>query len=330
MWTYRVRCTRVAGLVLLAGLSAACAAVDAEPQVQPKQPAAQREGFGSAGEQAKLQACYATAKLENPALSVHTTALYFAREGKLVFVDVTLPETPKLARCLSDAVLTSYVFDAPAARAPGTIAVGSLPIDLGPPLAAPAPRPSLAEIRARDRRVTLEALRQGALRASDPIVRDTLNPPPPWPTREMQAELDACHRDALRSQPGLVLHRDVIYLARGSKVLLADVNIPEAPELRRCVLERIQTWSSPFSNSSSSSSEGAVMSGFFLDLGGPEEFPDQPPGTLTAELARRRALVARALELGLIANNDPLLQRFEDPRPAPNRESQADPKPDAR
>jgi len=145
----------------------------------------------------------------------------------------------------------------------------------------------------------------------------------------MQAELDACHRDALHSHPGLVLHRDVIYLARGSKVLLADVNIPEAPELQRCVLERIQTWSSPFSSSSSSSSEGAILSGFFLDLGAPEEFPDQPPGTLTAMLARRRALIARALELGLIAANDPLLQRFEDPRPAPNRESQADPKPDA-
>ncbi|HEX2673569.1 MAG TPA: hypothetical protein VHM25_21965, partial [Polyangiaceae bacterium] len=142
----------------------------------------------------------------------------------------------------------------------------------------------------------------------------------PWPTPAMRAELDACHRDAVRSGPPLVLHRDVIYLARGSQVLLADVSIPESPELRRCALERILKWSSPFSGSF----EGTTLSGFFMDLGGAEEFPD-PPGSLTAELNRRRALVEHALELGLIQADDPLLERFKDagatpsaqPRPLP-------------
>ena len=309
LWTDRARSTRLAGLLLLAGLSAACAAVDTEPAVQPKQPVAHSEGFGTASERAKLQACYDSARSQHPDLSVHTTALYFARGGKLVYADVELPQTPKLARCLSDALLSSHPFEAQAAQQPGTVASGALRIDLGPTLPRPSPRPTLAEGRARYRRVTLEALQQGALRQSDPPVREMLNPPPPWPTPEMRAELDACHRDALSSHPGLVLHRDVIYLIRGSKVLLADVSIPEAPELRRCVLERIQTWSSPAAFSGSSAA--ATLSSFFIDLGGPEEFPDHPPESLTAELARRRTLINRALELGLIQPDDPLVERFK-------------------
>ena len=317
----RKRCARtpgVAGLVLLAGLNTACAAVDVEPEAKPKQPATDGEGFGTSGERAKLQACYAEAQLHDSNLSVHTTALYFAREGKLVFVDVELPSNPKLARCLSDALLLSRPFEARAARAAGTVASGAIQIDLGPPLRLPAPQPTLAEVRARSRRVTLEALRQGALRESDPMVRETLNPPPRWPSPEMRAELDACHRQALPSHPGLVLHRDVIYLVGGSKVLLADVSIPEAPELRHCVLNRIQSWSSPFKTSA----QAATLSSFFIDLGGPEEFPDHPPESLPAELARRRALIAQALELGLIQADDPLVEQFNDARSGPSRASE--------
>ena len=322
LWTARACISAFAHSLLLAALSAGCATVDTEPEAQPKQPTTNGEGFGTASDRAKLQACYADAKLRDPDLSVHTTALYFAREGKLVFVDVTLPEAPELASCLSDALLSSHPFEAQAAQ--GSIVSGALRVDLGPPLSAPAPRPTLSEVRARYRRVTLEALRQGALHENDPIVRETLNPPPPWPTREMRAELEEC-REALHSGTPRVLHRDVIYLARGSRVLLAEVNIPEAPELRRCVLERILKWQSPFSGSSS---EATILSGFFLDLGGPEEFPD-PPGSLTAELARRRALLEHALELGLIQAGDPLLERFKATGAERSAQPQTDQKPTA-
>ncbi|HEX2673162.1 MAG TPA: hypothetical protein VHM25_19915, partial [Polyangiaceae bacterium] len=157
----------------LAALSAGCATVDTEPEAQPKQPATNGEAFGTASERAKLQACHADASLQDPKLSVHTTALYFARDGKIVFVDVTLPKTPELARCLSDALLGSHPFEAPVAQGQGSVASGALRIDLGPPLSAPAPRPTLSEVRARYRRVTLEAVRQGALHESDPVVRET-------------------------------------------------------------------------------------------------------------------------------------------------------------
>jgi hypothetical protein len=103
----------------------------------------------------------------------------------------------------------------------------------------------------------------------------------------------------------------VIYLTRGGKILLADVRMPEAPELQRCLLDRIIKWPSPLSGGS----EGATLSSFFTHLGAPEELPE-PPSTLTAELARRRALVQRALELGLIEANDPILEHFKDDGPA--------------
>src|SRR5204863_3800458 len=112
---------------------------------------------------------------------------------------------------------------------------------------------------------------------------------------------------ALSTHPGLVLHRNVIYLARGRRVLLADVNIPEAPELERCIVDRIVSWPSPFSVASET-----VVSGLFIDLGGPEQFPD-PPADLNAELARRDALVQRALQQGLISRDDPLLERLKRP-----------------
>jgi hypothetical protein len=310
-WTASAQNTVIiAGLVLSSGLSAGCATVEAESEARPKEPAASEGRFGTASDRAKLEACYADAKRLDPGLSVHTVALFFARDGKLVFVDVELPETPKLARCLADAVLSSNAFEAPVAQGPGSIASGGLRIDLGPPLARPGPRPTLAETRARHRRATVAALEKGALRASDPMVRELLDPAPLWPTTEMRAELDECHREALRSHPGLVLHREVIYLSRGSQVLLGDVSIPEAPELQRCVLKRVAEWPSPFSRSS----EGATLSGFFVHLGAPEEFPE-PPASLTAELDRRRALVRRALELGLIEAADPLLEQFSTASP---------------
>ena len=195
---------------------------------------------------------------------------------------------------------------------------GARRIDLGPPLTTPRPRPTLTEVRARQQRVTLAALRQGVLRESDDLVREMRSPPPAWPTPAMRAELAVCHRDASLSHPGLVVHREVIYLTRAGKILLADVSIPEAPELLRCVLERISSWSAPFPNASVT-----VLSTFFIDLGGPEDFPDHPID-LPAELARRRALVERAVALGLMPADDPLRKQFAAPPlvqpPAPAHE----------
>jgi hypothetical protein len=134
----------------------------------------------------------------------------------------------------------------------------------------------------------------------------------------MQAELDACHSDALKAHPGLVLHRDVIYLTGAGKVLLADVSIPEDLDLRGCVLARIQSWSAPLLGSP----EETTLSGFFMSLGAPETLPD-PPRSLTAELGRRKALLRRALELDLIKADDPVLKRFESPGPTQTSEPRA-------
>lgn len=294
----------VSGLALIALFGAGCATLDAGGESESKRATVAAAGVEHAGNDAKLHACYAEARAQQPELAVHTVALYFARDGKVVFADVELPESPQLARCLADGLLGSVAFVGPAGQPPGTLASGGRPIDLGPPLTTPAPRPTLADVRARWQRVTLEALQRGVLRDSDAVVREMMAPAPAWPTAEMRAELGRCHQEATKLHPGLVVHRDVIYLTRGGKVLLADVSIPEAPELQRCVLERITTWSSPFSGVSET-----VLSGFFIDLGGPEEFPDRPP-QLRAEFARRAALVDRAVALGLINADDPLRKRF--------------------
>jgi hypothetical protein len=233
--------------------------------------------------------------------------LYFARDGKVVFADVELPESPQLARCLADAMLGSVEREGPFPETPGTISSGARRIDLGPPLTTPTRRPTLAEVRARYQRVTLAALQQGVLRESDDLVRAMRSPAPAWPTEAMRAELGACHRDASPSHPGLEVHREVIYLTRGGQILLADVSIPEAPELQRCVLERISSWSAPFPDASAT-----LLSSFFIDLGGPEEFPDHPL-ELTAERARRLALIDRAVALGLMTPDDPLRKRFTAP-----------------
>jgi hypothetical protein len=208
--------------------------------------------------------------------------------------------------------------EGPFPEAPGTVASGARRIDLGPPLTTPTRRPTLAEVRARYQRVTLAALQQGVLRESDDLVRAMRSPAPAWPTEAMRAELGACHRDASPSHPGLEVHREVIYLTRGGKILIADVSIPEAPELQRCVLERISGWSAPFPDASIT-----VLSSFFIDLGGPEDFPDHPID-LPAELARRRALVERAVTLGLIPTDDPLRKEFRAPPLAPRKPPSAE------
>jgi hypothetical protein len=305
------------GLLLALGASAltfGCASRSTAPasvapaaKAKGDSPVAERPDVAAAA-RPKLQACYDTARARDPELAVHTVALFLAREGKVVFADVELPPTPELARCLGDALVGS-VHGGPMAQEPGALAFGGTRLDFGPPVSAPPPPPTPAELRARHRRFILEGLRHGALRESDPPVRELLNPPPPWPTAAMLAELDACHKQALAAHPGLVLHRNVHYLARGRRVLLADVHIPEAPELGRCVVDRIVTWPSPFSEAA-----GTVVSGLFIDLGGPERLPD-PPADLHAELAHRDALVQRALRAGLISADDPLLERLKRPQP---------------
>ena len=271
----------------------------------PRQSGAEIAGPGGAASHAKLQPCFEEAKAADPNLSVHTDAWYFARDNKVVFVDVELPGAPQLAACLRQAILGSSIGGPPVVRTPGSFSGGGMPIDWGPPETNPKPRLTAEEFQARHRRVVLEALRQGALRPDDPPVRELLNPAPPWPTVEMRAELEACHRAA----PELSLQRIVMYLTRGGRVLLADVSIPENLELQRCVLQRIAGWASPFSSSSET-----VLSSFLIELGEPEE--RAVIGTrdrLQAELARRDALVRRALELGLIKADDPLFERLRAP-----------------
>jgi hypothetical protein len=288
-----------AGIGLLAFWGTACSTLGTSSQHEPKPSLKGPSSAEGAAPEAALRACHASALVQQPGLSVHTVALYFARDGKVVFADVELPEYPQLERCLEDALLGSPAIAGPS----GIVGGGGRPIDLGaPPLTRPR-RPTLAEVRERHRRMTLEALRRGALKETDALVQEVLNPSPPWPTAPMRGELDACHRAALEADPGLVVHREVLYVARDGKVLLADVDLSEAPELQRCVLERVQSWSSPPLGTES------VLSGFFMDLGGPEEFPDPPP-TLAAARARRVALVDRAVALGLIRADDPLRERL--------------------
>ena len=310
--------------VLLAALTFGCAShSDAPPSAVPADKAkgdSPAAGPLDVAARPKLQACYDTARARDPQLAVHTVAQFFVREGKVVFADVELPQTPELAQCLADALVGS-AHEMPMAHEPGAFATGGIWLHFGPPASAPPTPPTLAEVRARSRRMVLEALRRGALHESDPPVRELLNPPPPWPTAAMKAELDACHKQALSAHPGLELHRDVIYLARGPRILLADVNIPEAPELGRCVVDRVVTWLSPFSEASTT-----VVSGLFIDLGGPERFPD-PPADLHVELARRDALVQRALQRGLISADDPLLERLKRPPPASGQASPASARP---
>jgi hypothetical protein len=291
-------------LGLLVSLGTGCATLDSGAETEPKQSTGTAIHGGEAEPEPALRACHAQARLQQPDLAVHTVALYFARDGKVVFADVELPEAPALARCLADAMLGAPVFG-PAVEVPqGAIVSGARRIDLGPPQITPTRRPTPPEVRARYRKATLAALRQGVLRESDPLAQAMRTPSPAWPTAEMRAQLDACHRDAARSWPGLVVHREVIYLARGAKLLLADVNIPEAPELKSCVLEKIGTWSSPFPTPTETQ-----LSSFFVDLGGPEQFPD-PPLDLVVERSRRLALIDRAIALGLIAADDPLRARL--------------------
>lgn len=298
-----------ARLVLLGGLGCGCAprvaattSAAPEAKAEPQAPAPERLGMAAA--QAKLRACYDNARERDPALAAHTVIQYFARGGRIVFADVELPQAPALAQCFREALLGSDI-GGPGAQEVGSFSSGGMPLHFGPAPLPPTPPPSPAEWRARNRRMTLEALRSGVLHEDDLIVRELLNPAPPWPTAAMRAELDACHHEALSAHPGLVLHRSVFYLSRGRRVLLATVSTPEAPALARCLEDRIATWASPFPETS-----GSELSSFFIDLGGPEQFPD-PPVDLTSELARRDALVERARKLGLISADDPLLERLK-------------------
>jgi hypothetical protein len=310
----RLQAVCVAATTLTTGLALAalvngCRAQPREAETPPRRTGTAIAGPGSRLDRAKLQACYDGAKVNNPSLSVHTIALYFARDGKLVFVDVDLPASPQLARCLREAMLSWPAFGPPVAGPPGSFSSGAIRIDFGAPSTTPTNSPTAEEFEARFHRITLEALRAGALRPDDPPVRELRSPAPPWPTPQMRAELEACHRAS--SQPTLPLRRNVFFLTRGGRVLLADVAIPEDSGLEQCVLQRIVGWESPVSSESET-----VLSSFLIELGGPEELTDEVMrARLNGELTRRDALVRRALQLGLLESSDPLLERLK-ARPA--------------
>lgn len=141
---------RTASLLVGLGLGAfvnGCGSRHPAPATAAGQGEAESAGPGSAAHRAKLQPCFDQAKAEDPNLSVHTVAWYFARDGKVVFVDVELPEAPQLAGCLKQAILGSSIGGPPVARTPGSFSGGGMPIDWGPPEANPKPRPTAEESR---------------------------------------------------------------------------------------------------------------------------------------------------------------------------------------
>src|SRR5690348_16368370 len=94
----RAVCVRIATLaagLALAAIMSGCRAQSREAEAPPRRTGTEIAGRGSPVARAKLQACYDGAKVYDPTLSVHTALLYFARDGKIVFVDVDLPASPE-------------------------------------------------------------------------------------------------------------------------------------------------------------------------------------------------------------------------------------------
>ncbi|HET9957448.1 MAG TPA: hypothetical protein VFQ61_23275 [Polyangiaceae bacterium] len=259
----------------------------------------------SATERAALDACYAASSAQHPGLSVNSTALYLVRGGKYIYVDFELAEAPELARCIRESMLQWQAFQPPGSD-PGAVGVGGRPIRLGP---APTERPAaetFAAHRERWRRVVNSALEKGILDRNDPIVQETLHPKPEWPSQAQRAQLESCYANHVSTKPTPELHLEAIYLARGARVLLADVLLPDpkaprAPEFAACLAGRIQSWPAPFEGT-----RETVFSSFFIHLGtNKEEFPNLPASPELL-LARRRGLILRAADLRLVSQDDPV------------------------
>lgn len=254
--------------------------------------------------QAELAQCFATAQRTQPALVVDTPALLLARGGQPLFVDIELPEAPALAACFTR-VLMNHPAPGPAVHR-NALSVGSLQLRFSVPENTPVPRESLSAFKDRQARFQQRVLERGLLEPSDPLYREWVSPKPPWPGPAQLAELDTCYRAALPTHPNLILHRNVFYLERAGKVLLADVLVPEAPALAHCLTNTMTTWVAPFVPGSNSR---AVVSSFFIDLGAPPEFPDRLPGYDL--LKHRDELLKRAVDSGLLDRDDPLVKLLD-------------------
>jgi hypothetical protein len=239
---------------------------------------------------AETERCYAAALQNNPALTVETEAHWVRRNGRVTFVLLEMPEAPDLVRCIRRAIEHQQRDDF-AGRA--LLSFGFFPIRIGK--RADDRRPSRREFKARARRFLDTAFAYGAISPGElPAV--TTNE---FPNEEQQDELQTCYEAARREQPELIVHRKVLYLARAKKVLLADVQVPDAPELAKCLIERIEHWACPHASS--------VLSSFWIDLGAAPEWP----ATERDFHARRARLLSRALEQSLIAPDDPLFEELK-------------------
>ena len=120
-----------------------------------------------------------------------------------------------------------------------------------------------------------------------------------WPNAAQRAELEDCYAAMHGSHPGLSIHRSVNYLARAERVVLADVQVPQAPELAACFMERIHGWKVPLAGAS----YRCILDTFWIDIGAPADWPED----VRPILSRRTRLVAEALQRGLMRERDPLL-----------------------
>ena len=254
---------------------------------------------------AALRRCFEGARRTQPDLSVDATATILARGQRIVYAEIEPLVAPELEQCFTAALMQHSVTPALTSVDPNALSIGGIALRFGLPAGSPPRRPSLREVRAMLERFKQHVLERGLLRPNDALYREWLSPPPPWPGPGERAELEACYRAALPAHPGLVLHRSVLFLQRDGRVLLTDVLIPEAPELARCVTERVAGWRGPITQSEGG---GSVFSSFFLDLGAPPEYPDALPAD--DFFKRRRALIERAHSAGLLPDDDPFWATF--------------------
>lgn len=124
-----------------------------------------------------LQSCYDQPSVRRPGVEAHGFAKYLVVGREIVAVHVSLPNAPALAQCLRTAVLGALppLSETP----PDGLAIGTVAIDVG----GPRPKPQSAEAarqlaaqREAVQALVREAVLQGFIPESDPLVRETLGP----------------------------------------------------------------------------------------------------------------------------------------------------------
>jgi hypothetical protein len=255
---------------------------------------------------AELRTCFDAAARNQPGLSVDTQAMTLFRGERTVFVDIEIADQPQLVACFTRAIMERKLPSSVVARGDelgaGGIALRFVPAEL------PRVKPKLGEVRARLERFERRALASGVVQPRDRLYDEWMHAEdtPAWPTPSQLEELQTCYCAALHAHPGLVLHRDVFYLQRDGTVLFADVQIPEAPELARCIAARVQAWQGRFARAPIS---GTFVTSFKVDFGAPPEFPDRSEGE--SMVTRRDAFLQRAMKARVLASDDPLWQRYD-------------------